>query len=116
MNQQQEKDIIRTLMQAGHEALAKTYARSRGYRIVGYKPQDELVVQLVARIKKMKSAIKRLNLDESRDATMLRRGLINKATDMIQNQHELQKLKRLNEAKISILVDKALKQSGYNLA
>jgi hypothetical protein len=33
MNKQQEKDIIRTLVKAGHESLAKTFARSRGYRV-----------------------------------------------------------------------------------
>ena len=33
MNTRQEKDIIRTLVKAGHESLAKTFARSRGYGI-----------------------------------------------------------------------------------
>ena len=35
MNERQEKDIIHTLCRAGHEALAKTFARSRGYRVKG---------------------------------------------------------------------------------
>lgn len=33
MNKTQEKDIIRTLVKAGNETLAKTFARSRGYRV-----------------------------------------------------------------------------------
>ena len=33
MNTKQEKDIIRTLVKAGHESLAKTFARSRGYGV-----------------------------------------------------------------------------------
>ena len=33
MNAKQEKDIIRTLVKSGKEALAKSFARSRGYRI-----------------------------------------------------------------------------------
>jgi len=33
MNTRQEKDIIRTLVKAGHETLAKTFARSRGYGV-----------------------------------------------------------------------------------
>jgi len=33
MNRQQEKEIIQTLVAAGHEPLAKTFARSRGYRV-----------------------------------------------------------------------------------
>ena len=33
MNAKQEKDIIRTLVKAGHESLAKTFACSRGYRV-----------------------------------------------------------------------------------
>jgi|GEM_PF-4891430 len=33
MNAKQEKDVIRTLVKAGHETLAKSFARSRGYRV-----------------------------------------------------------------------------------
>lgn len=33
MDRAHEKDIIRTLVKAGHESLAKTFARSRGYRV-----------------------------------------------------------------------------------
>jgi|GEM_PF-2947001 len=33
MNARQEKDIIRTLVKAGRETLAKSFARSRGYRV-----------------------------------------------------------------------------------
>jgi hypothetical protein len=39
MNERQEKDIIRTLCKAGHESLAKTFARSRGYRVRGWEDQ-----------------------------------------------------------------------------
>jgi len=37
MTTRQEKDIIRTLVKAGHESLAKTFARSRGYRVRAHK-------------------------------------------------------------------------------
>lgn len=33
MDPKQEKDIIRTLVKAGNEELAKTFARSRGYSV-----------------------------------------------------------------------------------
>lgn len=39
MNAKQEKDIIRVLAQAGKDDLAKTFARSRGYRV---HAQDEM--------------------------------------------------------------------------
>lgn len=35
MTTAQEKQIIKTLVSAGHESLAKTFARSRGYRVKG---------------------------------------------------------------------------------
>jgi len=43
MNKQQEKDIIRTLVKAGHVPLAKQFARSRGYRVTGaFSPGDKV--------------------------------------------------------------------------
>lgn len=40
MNKAQEKDIIRTLVKAGKEPLAKRFARSRGYRVRAGKGAD----------------------------------------------------------------------------
>jgi len=44
MTQTHEKDIIRTLVKAGNETLAKAFARSRGYRVraAGFKPGDRV--------------------------------------------------------------------------
>jgi hypothetical protein len=42
MNAKQEKDIIRTLVKAGHETLAKTFARSRGYRVKGERRREDV--------------------------------------------------------------------------
>ena len=44
MNVKQEKDIIRTLVKSGHETLAKTFARSRGYRVKAAKVIDAVEV------------------------------------------------------------------------
>lgn len=37
-NRRAEKDIIRVLIRAGKEPLAKAFAHSRGYRVTGYVP------------------------------------------------------------------------------
>ena len=70
MNTRQEKEIIRTLVKAGHEPLAKVFARSRGYRVRAGAATDR---EMFSVMKQLDLGIARLQKKkfEDRDTRLL---------------------------------------------